>query len=133
MLQAVAGHYLQALGFDPDRAAEQHADHAAAVNQFLRTARKQRLRRTLLHLADCLDATIQDSDITAAASVPAHLPDDVREVGTGVNAAIQLYGHAVRTLTVDVQYYLCDGLGGADQPNVLRPFTDADTFTIHPN
>jgi len=112
--QAVAGSYLHALDFDPDRATVGNIYYATIIDPFLRTARKQRLRRTLLHLADHLDATLRDSDLAADTSARSDLPEDVWEAGTGVNAAIQLYRYAVRVLTAHTLFYLWDGYPALD-------------------
>jgi len=111
VLQAVAGHYLQAAGFDPAHAATSRAYLTATIEPFLRNARTQQLRQALLDLAGCLDATAEDCDTAAAASIPADLPEDVWDVGIGVSTAIGLYRRAVRVLAVHVLYFVWEGLG----------------------
>lgn len=133
VLQAVAGCYLHALGFDPARATADDTYYATAIDPFLRKARKQWLRRTLNRLADHLDATVHDSDVAADVSAQADLPHDIWEVGTGVTSAIQLYRHAVRIVSVHTLFFLWEGSGVAGQTHVLRPFADADFLATHPN
>jgi len=133
VLQAVAGSYLQALGFDPDRATQDTSFFTTSIDPFLRHTRKQQLGRALLHIADYLETIVHDSDTAADASAQADLPEDVWEVATGVGAAVELYRHGVRVLAVHVLFYLWDGLGIGDQPRVFRQFADRDFLAIPPN
>jgi len=134
--QAVAGSFLHAMGFDPGRAVAEDAYLTTDVDPFWATACAQHMRRTLLDLADHLQAVLDDCDTSARASAQAAVPDDLWEIGTGVTAAIQLYRHAVRARAVHALYYLWEGLGTGSTPPLALLTTDiADptVFAVSPN
>ena len=127
---AVAGSYLQAMGFAPASAATDPAYHAGIVAPFVATARHPHLLRMLLKLASHMSAVLADSDTSAQASSDAlaEVPGDVWEIGAGVDAAIGLYRYCARVMSVHVRYCICEGLGIGDLPH-YRPYTPepADT------
>jgi hypothetical protein len=141
VLQAVAGSYLHALGFDPARAATDGTYLSTRIAPSLAAARTRRLRRTLLELTRHLRATVDDSDTAAATSAQAgpEIPDDLWEIAAGVNAGIQLYHQATRMLAVHTAYQIWHALAisGTPAPAWL-PFTPGTAdpgllFVVHPN
>jgi hypothetical protein len=118
--RAVAASWLEALRFDPGRAAAEPDYHGMVIGPVLAAARKHRLRGLLLTLADRIRAATADADTSAALAAVTPVPDDIWDVGTGVSAAIALYQHAVLVEAAHVLYYLHGGLGTGQAP-VLSP------------
>jgi hypothetical protein len=117
VMQAVAGNLLQALGFEPARA----AGAPARIDRFLATATQQQVRQILLDLADHLEQVITDSDdITALATeTTAGLPADMQDVGRGVSLSVALYHHAVQVIAVSTLYHIWEGLGISTSPALV--------------
>lgn len=127
---AMAGSYLRALGFAPASAATDPAYFPEIVAPFLASARKPHLRRMLLNLTGHISAVLADSDTSAQASTQAHahMPGETWEIAAGVTAAISLYRHCARTISVHVRFYILDGLGIGNPPH-YRPYTPAPPTT----
>jgi hypothetical protein len=131
--QAVAGRCLGALGFDPDRATTESSYYAACVSPFLRAARTQRMRCSLLLLADLLAELVLDSNLAVGVSMSADLPPEAWEAGTGIRTATQLYRHAVRITAAHILFYLWRGHEAEHPVPDFRPFTGIDFSGSSPN
>jgi len=98
----------------------------------------ERLRATLLGLADATDTLYRDADTAASITTsisPDDLPGDEHAIGLGVTAAASLHFHAARSQAVHLLYHLWTcldpGLGPDDIPGLpgTFPFTPPGSDT----
>lgn len=131
VIEAVAGSYLYALGFDPARATSDPGYFAGSIAPFLATARRQHLRRMLQYLTGHMDAVLSDSDkfAQAATETQTEVTGDLWEIAAGVGAAISLYRHCARVMSVHVRFYILDGLGIGNTPHYYRPYAPGPADT----
>jgi hypothetical protein len=134
LTQAVAASWLHATGFDPAQAAADPAYHAAVISPSLTAATRHQIRAILLDLTSHIDTVTADAATSAALSAATQLPDDLRDIATGVTAAIALYQHTVFTQAADILHCLQAGLGTSHATS-LPPFTPpgAPGYPISPN
>jgi hypothetical protein len=124
--QAIAGSYLQVMGFDPATAISTAGYHRDIVVPALQHARPTRHHATLLALARHAAATVTDADQgSTLARQAGHggIPDDLWDIATSVTTAITLYRHAALTEAAQLLCTLWDSL--APDPGtapVLLPF-----------
>jgi hypothetical protein len=107
----------------------------AAARQPARPAARpspERLRATLLDLADAIDALYRDASAgyaATAAITPADLPDDEHAIGLAVAAAASLHFHAARSQAIHLLCHLWTRLDPGIGMDTIPGFPGTAPFT----